>query len=190
MGTKASGLWIVNLRRASSAIALALCLSTASLTLSCYGRFPLTKAVYNFNGDVSDDKVVRSVLMWAFIILPVYGVATLGDALIFNLIEFWTGETMTVASASGHDGVEVSLAPANGGREAALTFSRNGAVIDQERFVQTSPGVFEVRDSSGAVRGMVIRSPQGGFDLTDAQGRVLRTLSAESIESALAGRQS
>lgn len=58
----------------------------------CYGKFTMTKAVYDFNGE-PDSEVVQSVLFWVFaIILPVYFFSTLLDAALFNVIEFWSGE--------------------------------------------------------------------------------------------------
>ncbi len=56
----------------------------------CYGKFNLTRKVYNINGSV-DNKFLRSAVTWAFIIIPVYGIAALLDFILFNTIEFWTG---------------------------------------------------------------------------------------------------
>ncbi|NUP89532.1 MAG: DUF3332 family protein [Candidatus Sumerlaeia bacterium] len=67
--------------------------------MGCYGSFPLTHAVYNFNGEVTDNSIGQQLVFWVFIILPVYGIAQLGDAIIFNLIEFWTGETLDIGQA-------------------------------------------------------------------------------------------
>jgi hypothetical protein len=57
----------------------------------CYGNFPLTRKVYNWNGEMGD-KYMNNIVFWVLNIIPVYGVASLADAVIFNLIEFWTGE--------------------------------------------------------------------------------------------------
>lgn len=63
----------------------------ASSTLTgCYGKFALTRKVYQINGQVSD-KYLRSAVTWAFIIVPVYGVASFLDFVLFNTIEFWSG---------------------------------------------------------------------------------------------------
>jgi hypothetical protein len=42
------------------------------------------------------------------VILPVYGLCTLGDALIFNSIEFWGGEN-PIQKASAPHGDEMCL---------------------------------------------------------------------------------
>ena len=65
-------------------------LITSTLT-GCYGKFALTKKVYQANGKV-DDRFLRSGLTWVLIIIPVYGVAFLVDFIAFNTIEFWSGD--------------------------------------------------------------------------------------------------
>jgi hypothetical protein len=71
--------------------AMLVSLSIAMLSLQgCYGKMALTKKVYALNGEVND-KFVRSLVTWAFIFVPVYGVSALVDFVLFNTIEFWTG---------------------------------------------------------------------------------------------------
>ena len=68
----------------------------------CYGPFYLTRKVWKFNCQVSDNKWVVEVVYLVCTWLPVYGVAGLADALIFNSIEFWTGNNpLAEASANG-----------------------------------------------------------------------------------------
>ncbi|GFO67674.1 hypothetical protein GMLC_12530 [Geomonas limicola] len=72
--------------------ALVLAISIAGLSLQgCYGKMALTRKVYALNGSVQD-KFVRSLVTWAFIIVPVYGVSALVDFVLFNTIEFWSGK--------------------------------------------------------------------------------------------------
>jgi hypothetical protein len=78
---------------------LLLLMVSLTLTGGCFGRFPLTRAIYNANasvgGDVGSDrtqaKLAQTAVMWVFVIIPVYSVGMIGDALVFNAIEFWTG---------------------------------------------------------------------------------------------------
>lgn len=62
-----------------------------SVFTGCYGKFQLTRKVYEINSQVKD-KFLRSATTWAFIIIPVYGVAALLDFVLFNTMEFWTGK--------------------------------------------------------------------------------------------------
>ena len=41
--------------------------------------------------EFSDSKFVNNLVFWALNIVPVYGLFFLGDAIIFNVIEFWSG---------------------------------------------------------------------------------------------------
>lgn len=66
-----------------------LLLVSTSLT-ACFGSFGLTKKIYNANKSVGG-KVIQTLVMYVFIIIPVYGIASFLDIVIFNLIEFWSG---------------------------------------------------------------------------------------------------
>lgn len=68
----------------------------------CYGPFALTKKVYNINGQVGSRWANEGVFL-VFAILPVYGISILGDAIIFNSIQFWTGNN-PIASKSLENG--------------------------------------------------------------------------------------
>ncbi len=57
----------------------------------CYGSFSLTKRLYRWNGGLGS-KFAESAVMWALIIIPVYELSLLGDFVLFNLIEFWSGK--------------------------------------------------------------------------------------------------
>jgi hypothetical protein len=158
-------------------------LAMLPLTASCYGRFPLTKAVYRFNGDVTDNKWVHSIILWIFWLLPVYSLAMLGDAIILNLIEFWTGETLEISSTTTEDGKTVVLEPSADGREAVLTVSEKGRILVVQRFVRQADGTIQVVDGDGRLMGQVLPTPQGGFDLTDADGAVVQGIPAAAIAS-------
>ncbi len=74
------------MRSRSVATTLALVAMTTQV-----GSFGLTKEVYSFNDSVSDAMIVKEALFFAMGIVPVYGLAALGDAIIFSLIELLTG---------------------------------------------------------------------------------------------------
>jgi len=62
----------------------------------CFGKFALTRKVYDFNGSV-ENKYLRSGVTWAFVLLPVYGLSALLDFAVFNTIEFWSGNNPVTA---------------------------------------------------------------------------------------------
>ena len=148
----------------------------------CYGAFPLTRKIYQFNGDISHDKIIKSVTFWVLVIVPVYGVGMLADAVIFNLVEFWTGDQLLSAGPTmDSNGNLVSLTPSSDGQAAVLTVSRDGRVIAQESFLKVSDTTFEVRDAQGNLHGKVLKAPDGTISLTDRNGKVVRTLPAEAF---------
>ncbi len=98
----------------------ALLLALSSLS-GCFGSFELTKAVYSFNKDLSDNIVVQEVVFLAMVIVPVYGVSTFVDAVILNTLEFVTGDNPVGSAlpesrlAQLPDGRTVVVVPGPGG---------------------------------------------------------------------------
>jgi len=177
--------------KVTSLIAKALLIVVLGATMACYGRFPLTRAVYRFNGQVGADfenrtlgNVTRQVVFWAFVIIPVYHVATLGDVIVLNLIEFWTGSSRDVAMQERlDDGTVVALTPAPGGHGAELAISKDGRVLATHHLIRVSQGVCELRDANGRLLGKSVRIANGDLVLADAQGKTVSTLKAADLAS-------
>jgi hypothetical protein len=80
------------MRRYLKIIALSLAVVFGATTMtSCYGKFMLTKKIHTWNGTVSSNKFINNLVFWVLVILPVYGIGTLVDGVILNVVEFWTG---------------------------------------------------------------------------------------------------
>ncbi len=60
-------------------------------TPACYGPFKLTQKFHKWNGSIGE-KWGQEIVFLATVIIPVYSVCMLGDAVVFNSIEFWGGE--------------------------------------------------------------------------------------------------
>ena len=88
-----------------SAVVLVLCL--AVLMSGCYGTFSLTKRLHHWNGQ-QDGRWAQEGIFLLIAIVPIYGICILGDALIFNSIEFWGGNNPIAATA---------MAPSTGATE-------------------------------------------------------------------------
>lgn len=67
-------------------------LASAFLFTSCLGSFSAWNGLKDWNEDASDNKFVNNAIFWGLNIIPVYGLFYLGDVVIFNLIEFWSGD--------------------------------------------------------------------------------------------------
>ncbi|MBX3723839.1 MAG: DUF3332 family protein [Turneriella sp.] len=60
-------------------------------TMNCNGGFVATRKIYNWNQGLGN-KWVQSIVMWVMIVIPVYPIVlVVGDFLILNTLEFWTG---------------------------------------------------------------------------------------------------
>ncbi len=75
------------LPRATSFLLLGLLLFLAP---ACYGPFALTSDINEWNQGVGE-KWANEAVFVGLIILPVYEIAVILDALLFNSLEFWTG---------------------------------------------------------------------------------------------------
>lgn len=77
-------------------IGLALCCITF-MQVACFGSFPLIGRVYDFNRNIGSNdpggRLIESLVFWVLMIVPVYALAGTVDILIFNLIEFWGGDS-------------------------------------------------------------------------------------------------
>lgn len=69
------------------------CIALSSMLLfsSCLGSFSAFNNLKEWNQGVSDSKFVNNLVFWGLNIIPVYGLFLTGDAIIFNVIEFWSG---------------------------------------------------------------------------------------------------
>jgi hypothetical protein len=125
--------------RFGKGIALMLVAAVGALSAGCFGKFQLTRNLYDINQSI-DDKYVRSAATWIFVI-P-YALTGILDFVIFNVIEFWTGEN-PIAS------VPVTKVHAQGNARTVLTLSRDGSatVAVIERYEGEKPvSTLRVRD--------------------------------------------
>jgi hypothetical protein len=141
----------------------ALVLGVAALFLTtaagCFGRFRAVNAVYDFNKSASDSSVVRSLLMCALVLIPVYEVAFLIDALVLHVMDFFNG-TNKVAVRTLPDGTKVELAKL----DADTVRVRQVDPAGRERtfdIVRVGPDAGYVRTRDGRITGTVERLSDG-----------------------------
>lgn len=138
---------------------------------ACYGPFSLTKKLHKWNGDVGE-KWVNEAVFVGFAVLQVYTLAALGDAIIFNAVEFWGGKNPVTAKRV--QSIE------RGEHQAVLTFTKDKLRIDSFEkgrpagtvLLQPEGGVLAARDSEGRLL-MTGRSEAGRIVLADSLGRTL-----------------
>lgn len=68
---------------------IALALAAGLMTSSCIGPFNTWHQVLHWNRSVSQNKWAAEGIFLGFVIIPVYSLAFIADAVVFNSIEFW-----------------------------------------------------------------------------------------------------
>lgn len=75
-------------------LAAALVAATLATVPACYGSYSAFRKVRDWNGGVSGNKWVNSAVHLGLWIIPVYELTLVGDFLIFNTVEHFTGDTV------------------------------------------------------------------------------------------------
>lgn len=183
----ATSQWI----RRSMAVGVVLVLFSAST--ACYGPFNLTRTVHKWNGTVKGSgevsaKWMKELIFLALVIVPVYQVSTLADVLVFNSIEFWSGDNpIKVADQDvpGDTRRAVVVRSADG-RVARIEYRRGAEVVGTARIAEAH-GRYRLFSEQGEERLSVEATADGGLTVLDPNGRVLETISAERVEQTIGG---
>lgn len=99
-----------------------------SVNTGCYGSFMLTKKMYKWNGSFGD-KWVRTIVFWAFAIIPVYEVCAFADTFVLNLIEFWSGSNPMALNGD----VELQKTVENNGKVYEVTMGHGMITIAETK---------------------------------------------------------
>ena len=175
------------MRRATRSLAVML---AASMMLSgCYGPFLLTKKLHTWNGSVGDkwpQEFVFLICAW----LPIYGLATLGDAIVFNSIEFWTGNnplTTTDASqpatkriARGNAAADLTFDSTPGHEQMVIRQSKNGASMSDVK-ISRLDGLTVATNQAGDILFTAETTADGGVVVHNAQGKAVKSYSPEKL---------
>jgi len=147
-------------RLAIPALAVILILS------ACTGSFTLTNKVNKFN-KTFENPWVEEVVFLAMVIVPVYEISLIADMLIFNSIEFWTGENPVAEEQQITLTDEVDATMLSDGR---IRLEVDGTVYLLER---TDAGVVAT-DDDGDILYRAITGEDGKISVCDAAGKVVR----------------
>ncbi len=153
---------------------LALVVALTILLSACTGSFTLTKKVHQFNRDM-DDQWVEELVFLGLCIIPVYEVALVADAIIFNSVEFWTGENLIADTGGAAQSEWVKVED----QEATITYLEDGRVrveIPTGGFIlaRSDEGVTAV-SLDGTIRHRTVRNADGTVSVFDEAGTLIRT---------------
>ena len=154
----------------------------------CYGPFLLTKKVHAWNGQVSDNKWVVEAVFLVCAWLPVYGIATLADAVLFNSIEFWTGNNPISSADAGTRRI------VRGDTEMVLSRAGDDMVVQQFQAGTPGPTLRLHRTADGTIAmnqdGAVLFSAQtmadGSVLVQDGAGKQIAKYTGEEAQKFLA----
>ena len=161
--------------RFGKVVALVLVVSVGVVfSAGCFGKFQLTRSLYEVNKSV-EDKYLRSVVTWVLII-P-YGIAGFLDFAVFNLIEFWSGENPIAAGPQarvyekGDERAEMTIAREGEATVATIGKYRAGSLVSTLRIRDDGAGsvTSELRENGKVSRTMTASLALDG-SVTVAEG--------------------
>jgi len=158
------------------------------VTPGCYGNFQLTNGLYKWNGRITDNTVLNSIVMIVLVIIPAYGICMIVDGLVLNSIDFWTGKSVEVSKTTKmQDGTEVTLAPGVTKDQAVLTIRKDGRLIATRTYVRVSETTTNIVDEKGAVVSSV-ENNNGALTARDASGVVVANYTKAELATLVATR--
>ena len=155
----------------------------------CYGPFLLTKKVHAWNGQVSDNKwVVEGVFLLIAYVVPIYGIAGLVDSLLFNSLEFWTGNNPMATADAGTRRI------VRGDTEMVLSRAGDDMVVQQFKAGTPGPTLRLHRTADGTIAtnqdGAVLFSAQtladGSVMVQDGSGAQIAKYTGDEAQRFLA----
>lgn len=182
------------IRRLSVGAALVAFLFSSS---GCFGGFNLTRNVWQFNRNVSDNKWIQELVFLGLVIVPVYAIASVIDAIFLNSIEFWTGDNPVSVSTSpttrvverGDTRIVQTMAAAPDRKTMVLEEYRGDALVKTTTMRQQAgdPSITrETRYPDGRTEVQVTRlEPDGSamVEQVDDEGRLTtRPIAAAEVE--------
>lgn len=141
-------------------IGVVACFSVAAS--GCFGRFPLTSAVYGFNQRASSNRIVQSLVLVALVVIPVYEVSMLVDALVLNVVDFLSGGSQHAATSTRTlaDGSTVELRRLDTDRVHVRRIDAQGREQSFE-LALAGPNAGTLRGDGGRMLGTVELLPDG-----------------------------
>ncbi|HLF17724.1 MAG TPA: DUF3332 family protein [Candidatus Omnitrophota bacterium] len=167
--------------------ALIILLLVCFATTGCTGSFNLTKKVYNAHRS-QDDKWADEIMFLICVMVPVYSIATFADAVIFNSIEFWTGENPVDSVKADTNEKFVKAGDIEGTMSydpqskritvTAPSASAAHPVIQLEKL----DGVVRVNDANGNLLYTATKNQKGELVVYDSNLELVKNYSPSQIE--------
>lgn len=150
--------------------------TAVAFSTGCFGSFALTRKLWHFNDTTTREKGLKELLFLVLVIVPVYQLAALGDALIFNTVEFWGGKNPITTMKDGERDVVVRRTP-EGLRIDVLEPGRSARSFDVALREDGATA------AEGGVPLAIATGGEAGISVVDASGHPLLRKSLPEAEA-------
>ena len=162
----------------------------------CIGHFRLTSSLLSWNHQISN-KWVNELVFLGLAVMPVYAFSLLGDAFIFNTIEFWGGTNPISSTVEGDDAVAstrtfqagehkvvLERRDTEAGRQLTVRTYENDRLVERSDLVALGDGTVAKVDATGNVLAVAQPGPNGSILVRDAHsGKTRLVADAASAKS-------
>jgi hypothetical protein len=153
--------------KAFRGVALTAAVMMSVSSAACIGKFGAFHKLLNWNNSLGNKWLDWAVFL-GLNIIPVYELFFIGDVLIFNSVEFWTGNNPLAATeVQGADGRKTSVSWKEDGHRILIETTKEGRIertldiaLDDERAEVRRDGVL-VSTAEFNASGMRIRDASG-----------------------------
>ncbi|MBP2673274.1 MAG: hypothetical protein H6Q84_114 [Deltaproteobacteria bacterium] len=159
--------------RLGKGVAVLLAAILCAFSAGCFGKFQMTRTMYDVNRSV-EQPYLRSAVTWVFL-LPVYGLTGLLDFLVFNTIEFWTGENpisqdnVTKVYERGDGKTVLALSREGAATTATILRYEAGSLVSTLRVRDDGKGTVTAVETAGGRKvreSVAVALPDGSVDVT------------------------
>jgi hypothetical protein len=146
----------------------------------CWGKFGATNALYDWNHGVSDSKWLRWLVFLLFVILPVYGLFIIADALVINTIEFFSGDNpISGGHAKLEDGHTVDSTRTSDPNVVRHEHRQHGKLVQVLYMRRVDDDELQLLDDKMRLIARARVLPNGDVELRDPNGKLLSSLDAD-----------
>jgi hypothetical protein len=156
--------------------------ASALLATGCFGTFGATNALYDFNKGVSENKWLQWLVFLVLIILPVYGLFILADAIVLNTIEFFTGNNPIGGSADLGDGHTLRSSGTDDPNLVKHEIEKDGKVVRTVYVRRVSDTELSLLDDHKHAVGSARVLPDGSVQIVDGEGNVQSTIEQNQVD--------
>ena len=146
----------------------------------CFGKFAATHALYDWNKDVSDNKWLRWLVFLVLVIIPVYELFILADAVVINTIEFFTDDNpVDGGRAKLPEGHTLASSRTNDPNVIRHEHRKDGEVVQVIFVRRVGDDEMQLLNADKQVVGRARLATDGAVEIFDAEGKLIRRTGAQ-----------